>query len=186
MMSVTRRELCSGISAVIAAGLVGGAGAQVHATESPAPKGSTPAWAAEHAMDGTPGGTATTGSAGTLSEAKVYAFDSLPTRTSANGSVSRDVLRGVLPTGEGVTLHESMQPAGAAPVALHVIHHTELICVREGEVTFDHVDASGKTLSETVGAGGVILVALGTNHRIRNSGAGPASYFVVAIGGDAR
>ncbi len=58
--------------------------------------------------------------------------------------------------------------------------------MREGEVTFDHVDASGKTLSETVGAGGVILVALGTNHRIRNSGAGPASYFVVAIGGDAR
>jgi mannose-6-phosphate isomerase-like protein (cupin superfamily) len=109
----------------------------------------------------------------------VFAFDQMAVRKMVNGGESRDVLHGVLATGEVVGVHESMQPAGAVPVVLHTIQHSELIMVQEGTVAFEH---DGK--SETVGAGGVIYVALGTLHRIKNVGDGPARYFVVQVGGD--
>lgn len=63
---------------------------------------------------------------------------------------------------------------------MHVIEHTEVICVCEGEVAFDH-----DGVTERAGPGDILLVAKGTLHRLRNAGDGPASYFVVAIGGDA-
>jgi mannose-6-phosphate isomerase-like protein (cupin superfamily) len=53
--------------------------------------------------------------------------------------------------------------------------------VQEGTVAFEH---DGK--SEKVGPGGVIYVAFGTMHRVRNVGDGPAKYFVVQIGGDTK
>ncbi len=116
-----------------------------------------------------------------LSQARVYAADAASVRKSANGSVSTSVLRGLLSSGESVAVHESMQPAGTEPVALHAIQHSELIVVREGEVMFDH---DGK--SEKAGPGDVIYVALGTVHRVRNVGNVPAKYVVVAIGGDTK
>ncbi len=116
-----------------------------------------------------------------LTGSRVFPFANMPERKTANGGESRDVLRGVLATGEVVAVHESMQPAGATPVPLHVIQHSELILVQEGTVGFEH---DGTT--EKVGPGGVIYVALGTLHRIRNVGNGPAKYFVVQVGGDTR
>jgi mannose-6-phosphate isomerase-like protein (cupin superfamily) len=116
-----------------------------------------------------------------LTQAKVYAVDSLPATKSANGSESTNVLRGTLVSGESVAVHESVQPVGAAPVALHAIQHSELIVVREGQLEFDHDGAS-----EKAGAGDVIYVALGTVHRVRNVGSVPAKYVVVAIGGDTK
>src|SRR5580698_9245471 len=116
-----------------------------------------------------------------LGQSRVFAFDEMTARKTANGGESRDVLHGALSTGEAVGMHESVQPAGAEPVALHAIQHSELIMVQEGTVAFEH---DGK--SETVGAGGVIYVALGTVHRVKNVGNGPAKYFVVQIGGDTK
>ena len=58
------------------------------------------------------------------------------------------------------------------------------ILVREGELEFQHVGANG-IVSEHVGPGGVFYVAYGTKHTVKNVGGLPASYFVVAIGGDA-
>jgi mannose-6-phosphate isomerase-like protein (cupin superfamily) len=116
-----------------------------------------------------------------LARSGAYAFDQMPVRKMVNGGESRDVLRGVLTSGEVVGVHESMQPAGAVPVVLHSIQHSELIMVQEGTVGFEH---DGKT--ETVGSGGVIYVALGTLHRIKNVGDGPARYFVVQVGGDTK
>ena len=113
------------------------------------------------------------------SESRVFSFESLPVRTGANGSEGRDVLHGAVVTGEPVALHESMQPAGAKPNPAHRIEHTEVICVREGALEFDH---DGRT--ERVDAGGVIFVAKGTTHTLRNAGDGAAAYFVFAIGGD--
>lgn len=125
-------------------------------------------------------------SSAVLADSHVFRYEDMAARTAPNGSQARTITHGTLRTGESVNLHESTQPAGTAAVALHTIQHTEFICVQQGTVTFDHVDATGKTISEQAGAGSVIYVAEGTNHRIRNAGNEPAQYFVIAIGGDAK
>lgn len=114
-----------------------------------------------------------------LAAAKVFSFDRMPVRAMANGGESRSIVQGVLATGERVSLHESMLPAGSVPNPAHRIEHSEFIVVREGTLEFLH---DGKT--ETVGPGGVIYVAFGTLHQVRNVGDVPAKYVVVAIGGD--
>jgi quercetin dioxygenase-like cupin family protein len=110
---------------------------------------------------------------------RVFRLAELPVRVGANGGESRDVLHGRLVTGEQVSLHESMQPAGGASNPPHRIEHTEIICVREGVLEFEH---DGKI--ERAERGDAIFVAKGTMHRARNTGEAPAAYFVLAIGGD--
>lgn len=115
----------------------------------------------------------------TLTESKVISLDQIPVTTSANGAQRWNVIEGVLATGEAIAVHESLQPARIAPNSPHTIQHSELILVQEGTLLFQY---EGK--SEKVGAGGVILVASGTNHAAKNVGDGPAKYLVIAIGGD--
>lgn len=115
------------------------------------------------------------------SASKVFAFDQMSARKSANGTESRAVPGFTLATGESVAMHESVQPSGSAPVALHAIHHSELILIREGSILFEH---DGK--QEKAGPGDMVYVADGTTHRLTNVGTGPAKYFVVQIGGDAK
>ena len=114
-----------------------------------------------------------------LTQSRVYSFESLPVHRNPNGSESRNVVHGELATGEHVAIHESMQPAGAAGNPAHRIEHTELICIREGTLEYLH-----DGITERATAGDILLVAKGTMHAVRNTGAGPISYFVVAIGGD--
>jgi quercetin dioxygenase-like cupin family protein len=102
-------------------------------------------------------------------------------RNNPNGSESRNAIAGHLATGEHVAVHESIQPAGVPGNPAHRIEHTEFICVREGTLEFQH-----DGITERASAGDIILVAKGTLHGIRNIGAGPASYFVTAIGGDVK
>jgi mannose-6-phosphate isomerase-like protein (cupin superfamily) len=119
--------------------------------------------------------------AGVLSQSRVYAVDQMPVRKMANGGESRDVLRGTLTTGETVGVHESQQPAGMVPNTPHTIQHTEVMVVLEGTLAFEH---DGK--SEKVEPGGVIFVASGTLHTVRNVGEGAAKYCVVQVGGDTK
>ena len=114
-----------------------------------------------------------------LNTSRVLLFNDLPARRNPNGSESRDAIHGVLPTGEHVAVHESVQPAGTPPNPPHRIEHSEMICVREGTVEFMH-----DGMTQRASAGDVLLVAMGTMHSLRNIGSGPAAYFVVAIGGD--
>jgi mannose-6-phosphate isomerase-like protein (cupin superfamily) len=93
------------------------------------------------------------------------------------------MLHGKLATGEPVELHQSMQNAGTPAPALHVIHHSEMILVREGTLKFQH-EVDGKIVEEMVGPGGVFYIAYGTNHAVSNAGSGQARYFVVEVGGD--
>jgi quercetin dioxygenase-like cupin family protein len=93
----------------------------------------------------------------------------------------RQITQGLLASGEAVSLHESVQPAGAVPSPLHVIQHSEFVVVLEGTVEFDH---DGKT--ERVGPGDVMYVAFGTRHRMKNVGDTPAKYLVMAVGGDVK
>jgi mannose-6-phosphate isomerase-like protein (cupin superfamily) len=118
---------------------------------------------------------------GTLSQAKVYPLDQLPVHTMPNGGQVWSILQGTLPTGEAIAVHESEQPAGAVPNPPHRIEHSEVIVVQQGTLEFQH---DGK--SEKVGAGGVIFVAYGTLHTVKNAGDGPARYTVMQIGGDTR
>jgi len=116
-----------------------------------------------------------------LSQSRVYLVDQMPERRMANGGVSRDVLRGTLTTGQAIGVHESEQPAGMVPNTPHPIQHTEVMVVIEGALAFEH---DGK--SEKVGPGGVIFIASGTVHTVRNVGEGMARYCVVAVGGDVK
>ncbi|HTM36963.1 MAG TPA: cupin domain-containing protein [Terriglobales bacterium] len=116
-----------------------------------------------------------------LSKSMTFNLDELPMRTMPNGGKSWDVVHGTLVTGETIAVHDSMQPANLPPNPPHKIAHSEFIFVREGTLEFQH---EGK--SERVSAGGVIFVGLGTMHTARNVGEGPATYFVISIGGDTR
>ncbi len=116
-----------------------------------------------------------------LTQARVYTLDQIPPRKMANGGQSRDILRGSLPTGEIINVHESEQPAGTPPNPAHTIQHTELIVVIQGTIVFEH---DGK--SENAGPGDIIYVAKGTEHAVRNAGQDTAKYCVVQIGGDTR
>lgn len=113
-------------------------------------------------------------------ESRVYPYAKMPVRKNANGSESRDVMKGTLPTGEKVSVHATEQPKGLKPNPAHAIEHTEVICVRTGDLEFMH---DGKT--ERAKAGDMILVAKGTMHQVRNVGDGPVEYVVFSIGGDA-
>ena len=122
--------------------------------------------------------------ADTLGPARVFSFESLQERKTASGA-SWAITHGSLATEETVNLHESMQVAGAPPVQLHVIQHTEFILVSEGEVEYKH-ELNGEVMTERATAGSVLYIPTGTHHAVRNVGSGPARYLVVGIGGDAK
>src|ERR1700733_3205966 len=119
--------------------------------------------------------------AGAQPASKVFAYDQMPAKKSPNGTEGRSIPSFTLATGETVGMHESVQPAGATPVALHIIHHSELILVQEGSLIFEH---DGK--QEKAGPGDMIYVADGTTHRVTNVGTAPAKYVVVQVGGDTK
>ena len=119
-----------------------------------------------------------------LGAARVFPFTQMEQRKTATGA-SWPITHGTLPTGETVNLHESVQVAGAPSVQLHVIQHSEFILVSEGEVEYKH-EVDGEVVVERATAGSVLYIPIGTRHAVRNVGTGPARYFVVGIGGDAK
>ena len=120
-------------------------------------------------------------SATELGTSRVFNVTDGATRTTPTGDKSRDILRAVLLSGEAVSIHESTHLAGGKPAPLHVVDHSEFVLIREGNVTFFH-----DGISEAAGPGAILYVANGTNHAVRNTGETPATYVVIAIGGDAK
>jgi mannose-6-phosphate isomerase-like protein (cupin superfamily) len=108
-----------------------------------------------------------------------YSFDNLPVKRSAGGAATRPVLRGKLPTGEVVELHETTLMPGQMPHPAHKHVHTEFMLIREGTV---ELILHGK--SEQLGPGGVAYAASGEMHGLKNVGTVPANYFVIAIGAE--
>ena len=165
MKNMNRRDLCVSLPVLAA---IGAGAPEALALQNNSGAGGTPSKASD-----------------SLYYSRAFGFDQMGVRTMANGGESRDIVHGTLATGETVSLHESMQMAEAEPNPLHTIQHSEFILVREGELEFQHEGSKG-LVSEHVGPGGVFYVAYGTKHTVKNAGGVPASYFVVAIGGDAR
>lgn len=116
-----------------------------------------------------------------LASSAIFPYEQMTVKKAANGTEGRNSFTGTLATGETIGVHESMQPVGTPPVEQHRIGHSEVIVVEEGTVAFEH---DGK--EERVGPGGLVYVAFGTVHRIKNVGNVPAKYVVIAIGGDVK
>jgi mannose-6-phosphate isomerase-like protein (cupin superfamily) len=108
-----------------------------------------------------------------------YSFEKLPVTYSAAGAATRPVLRGKLPTGEMVELHETTLMPGQMPHPAHKHVHTEFMLIREGMVEFT---LDGRTTQ--LGPGGVAYAASGEMHGLKNTGSVPANYFVIAIGSE--
>ncbi len=106
----------------------------------------------------------------------MYPFEKLPTRTPNNAQI-RDVLKGKLATGESLEVHETTLLPGGAPHPPHHHMHSEMWLIREGTV-----ELTVNGTSSLLGPGSVGFVHSNDEHGIKNVGATPATYFVVAVG----
>lgn len=159
MENLSRRELLAALSAFVATG------AALFGTE-PALAQATPTKGAAH-----------NAAEPVLSSSQTVAYDALHVTHSPNGGSMRHVISGVLPTGEFIEVHETTLPAGQMPHPPHRHRNSEVLFIREGQLEYLN---DGKP--EPVGPGGVVFTASNVMHGLKNVGATPANYFVIAIG----
>jgi len=106
----------------------------------------------------------------------IFPFEKL-TPHKSNAADIRAVLKGKLATGESLEVHETTLPPGDMPHPPHHHSHSEMWLIREGTV---ELMVEGK--SSQMGPGSVGFVRSNEEHGIKNVGATPATYFVVAVG----
>jgi quercetin dioxygenase-like cupin family protein len=162
MNAMNRRELCVALSSFAALAAV--------AAEAQEP-GNLPETMAVPKPPGSAGDPV-------LSTPRSFRFEDLPVVKTANGE-TRAVIRGVLPTGEAVEMHETSLLPGHMPHPPHQHKHSEFMMVREGQMEFEN---NGKP--ERIGPGGVMFATSGILHGLKNVGDTTAQYFVIAIGRD--
>jgi len=109
---------------------------------------------------------------------KVIRFEDLPVNASG-GNRFRAILEGATHDGHSIEAHATELAAGAMPHAPHRHKHEEMFLVREGTV---ELTVNGK--STRLGPGGGGFIASNDEHGIKNVGATPAQYFVIAFGRD--
>ena len=105
-----------------------------------------------------------------------YPLENMPVQNADHAQI-RKIVSGKLATGEHIEAHETTLPPNGYPHPPHHHLHSEMWLIREGTVEL--------TINGTIhrlGAGGVGFVRSNEEHGIKNVGAGPATYYVVAIG----
>lgn len=105
-----------------------------------------------------------------------FPFEKLPLRYSDGGAPTHDILRGTVPTGELVELHETTVQPGMMPHAAHQHPHEELILVREGTIDFLYGGESHRLTPGSVG-----YTAPNEMHGFENAGTVPATYFIFSL-----
>jgi hypothetical protein len=147
MATTTRRDLCTALASFVA----------LAAASDPLASAQLPRNNPVPAAPGSAGDPA-------LIHAEVFQFSQLPVATSANGE-TRAVIRGVLPTGEAIEMHETTLLPGHMPHPAHQHRHSEFMMIREGTLE-------------------CMFAASGVMHGLKNAGDAPANYFVISIGRD--
>jgi quercetin dioxygenase-like cupin family protein len=105
-----------------------------------------------------------------------FAFESMPVQDSGHSQM-RPIMKGRLATGEHIEAHETTLSPNGAPHPPHHHVHSEMWLIREGTV---ELTINGAT--HRLGPGGLGFVHSNEEHGIKNVGAAPATYFVIAIG----
>ncbi len=158
MSNITRRDVCFSLPAI---SLFSALGASAQGQALSAPTSSAPV-----------GNSLQTD----LSHCKAFPFSQLPVRYSDGGAPTRDIARGLVPTGENIELHETTVEAGKMPHPAHQHPHEEFILVREGTMDFIY---GGE--SHILGPGSVGYTAPNQMHGFKNVGATPATYFIFSL-----
>ena len=112
-----------------------------------------------------------------LTTPHAFRFEDLPVVKTANGE-TRAVIRGVLPTGEAVEMHETTLLPGHMPHPPHQHEHSEFMLIREGSMEFEN-----NGVPQRAGPGGVFFATSNILHGLKNVGDTTANYFVIAMGG---
>jgi len=105
-----------------------------------------------------------------------FAFESMPVQEFDHAQMRR-IMKGKLATGEHIEAHETTLAPNGYPHLPHHHVHSEMWLIREGTVELTINGASHR-----LGPGGLGFVHSNEEHGIKNVGAGPATYYVVAIG----
>jgi mannose-6-phosphate isomerase-like protein (cupin superfamily) len=100
----------------------------------------------------------------------------MPVRRSDTAEM-RTIMKGKLATGERVEVHETTLTPNGSPHPPHHHVHSEMWLIREGSV-----ELTINGIRHQLGPGGLGFVRSNEEHGIKNVGAGPATYFVVAVG----
>jgi quercetin dioxygenase-like cupin family protein len=103
-------------------------------------------------------------------------FDTLPVHQNG-ANASRPILDGTTHSNDHLEVHETTLAPGSSPHPPHQHAHEELFLMMQGQLA---VTIAGKTT--TIDPGGAAFVHSGELHGVRNPGATPAQYFVVATG----
>jgi len=160
MSDFTRRDLCFALPAL---GLLSALTSNIDAQT---PAGSTAATKAPIGND----------LRSDLSACKAFPFGELPLRYSDGGAPTHDILRGTVPTGEALELHETTVAPGKMPHPAHQHPHEEFILVREGTMDFIYGGDS-----HILGPGSVGYTAPNQMHGFKNVGSTPATYFIFSL-----
>ncbi len=115
---------------------------------------------------------------GNMLPSHCYNFDALPVKTNPKThNESRQVFDGTTHEGVPIDLHITTLMPGESPHPPHRHVHEELMLIQKGTLEFTISDQP-----HTAGPGSVVFVHSNDLHGLKNTGASPAQYFVLAMG----